>query len=306
METLMSRPTVILIDANNLAHRCMHAYKDLGFTEKNEFEFTGLCYGFVVNLMFLNKEFQPDHMIIVWDGGSDYRRSIYPQYKMKRKNRKKLDTFDYKKEMGKLHEVVHSLGIQTIWTPKEEADDVIGTLCKKLHDEYDITIYSNDHDFMQLLKFRGVTLYRSYGHNSEHVTKRDFVNKYGFQPRYYPNVLAIGGDKTDEYPGVKGISEETAVKLVAQFGPKIRHIYANIASGALTGRTVEPLQRNRFMLFMCKKLAMIKTNVQLVEKESTFDEKVLKELFLRLRFHSLLFDKRFLEIKHLPHGKIAL
>jgi DNA polymerase-1 len=325
----LEKKKLLIIDGNGLAYRCLYTHGDLGFREnegeqwlkkESKFIYTGMTYGFLVSLIMMNKEIEPDSIVIAWDGGSKYRQDLYPGYKSKRKEKRKEEKKKHEKlikdqvvkkdpnfkpphnvnrELDQVRELIHYTGLQQFRKQHEEADDIIGTLVKKFHKEYSITIASNDHDFLQLLNYDDIRIFRSTGFKKEFIYKKNFIKKHGILPKYYPNVLAIGGDSTDEYPGVKGVSTETAFEIVKKYGPELEKILEKARSGKITeargvGRLIS---EQKDMAILCKKLAKIKTDVELLEEKSKFDENSLINIFKKYKFHSLLFDDKMSEIK---------
>ncbi len=318
----------MIIDGNGLAYRCLYSHggykthtQPLGFyNEQGKYIHTGLTYGFVISLLMMIKEIKPYSIVIAWDAGSKYRQDLYPGYKSKRKKKRieekkvslqiiekeqiKHDP-NYKpphnipKELDQIRELIHHTGIQQFRKRDEEADDLIGSLVRKFHKEYAITIASNDHDFLQLLNYEDINIFKSIGNKKEFITKKDFVRKYKILPKYYPNVLAIGGDSTDEYPGVKGISVETAFEIVKQYGPELEKILEKASNGKIESRQGKLLVEQKDMAILCQKLAKIKTKVPLWSEKTEFSESNLVNIFKKYKFHSLLFTDRMKEIKDL-------
>lgn len=329
------KQTLLLVDGNSLAHRCIYAHKDLGFwADEKLFVYTGMAYGFLKSMEMMNKKLNPDAVIVVWDGGHAFRTAIYPQYKQRRRESrlrerediKKLvkdqkaeamkdptakpqkPPHDFRKEIRDLWSIMRHLGIQQYHTINEEADDLIGTLCYKLRDTYRIIISSNDYDFQQLLH-DDMILYRSgsNGKQPEYITEASFRKQYGFHPKFYVNVLAIGGDATDEYPGISGISEETAFELVAKYGPKLEKIISKAEAGEITNtRATNLINEKKDDARLCKKLAKIRIEAPLTPKPALFDIEKLKNDFKALRFHSLLYadDLAKIEAIRKPHVTI--
>lgn len=327
----MKEKTLLIIDGNSLAHRCIYAHNDLGFRDKNNnFIYTGLAYGFITNLLMLNMKFKPNTIITVWDGGCNYRRKLFPAYKLKRHTKKNkeniqnLKAFDksqithekpphiFNEELKQLKEILQFMPVQHCILPGEEADDVIGTLAKSLHAQYSKTfICSTDHDFLQLLKYKGVRLFRSYGNKEEIININKFIKDYHIHPEYYPNVLAIGGDATDEYKGVSGISEETAFNLVKNYGPSLNMILgvAKKDSSNMKPRHKKLILQQKENMFLCRKLATIRTMIpkeEIIFTTGKFLINSLTKQFKKYKFHSLLFKEEMCLIKNLPRNFIEL
>lgn len=295
----------MLIDGNNLAHRCLHAYRELGFRdEKGTFVFTGLMYGFVSNLLHLARALPFQHAAVVWDGGSAYRKKLFPGYKKKRHENKRNEKveIDYKKEMVRLEELLLVMGITQFRTPKTEADDVIGRLTRLLRKRHHVTIYSSDHDFQQLLRYSGTSTFKSQKSHFEMMRGKDFLINTGLKAKYYPHVLALAGDQTDEYPGARGIGEKTALQLLKDYGPTVQDLYSNLAK--VPERLRKILERDREMVELCLKLATIRTSgFRLLETTAQFDEKRTVAEFKRFRFHSLLFEDKMEDVRNFPRER---
>lgn len=307
---------LLLIEGNGLAYRNFFSHKDLSIKENDKTHFTGMQYGVLNSLITMNKEFNPDRIIIVWDGSSQRRKKLYAGYKRKRmekreKERKELaklleltpDTpvHNFINEFEETKNLINLIGVQQIQDMKEEADDVIGSIVHSLPD-YKIMIASNDHDFNQLLKKDRVEQYinitnRNY-HKSKIVTYESFYEEHKINPKFYPNVLAIGGDSTDEYPGVKGISEETAFRIVKEFGPKLSSIIENAKKQRIKpDRYSRYIVRDEGMIYIFKKLSKIIPDLKIPpDIEDKNDHKLLAFKLKELRFHSMLFKDSFSEL----------
>jgi 5'-3' exonuclease len=323
------KETVLIIDANSLAHRCVYAHKDLGYRNKEgNFIYTGLAYGFITNLIMLNEKFAPKSIIIVWDGGCGYRRKLFPGYKLKRHTMKDAQRAKniidsdaaliskekpphmFAQEVSQLKDILRYMPARQCILPGEEADDLIGYLTKKVSKlkKYETIICSNDYDFMQLLQYDNTKLFRSYGGKEEMITRKSFMKEYGIEPKYYANVLAIGGDATDEYKGVVGISEKTAFEIVKKFGPMLRDILNNTATSNSKGFSMSKahaskITNQREQMILCKKLAKIRTELpedKIMYSSSVLNLEKLKKELSKNKFHSFTFDEKLDSIKLLP------
>lgn len=314
--------TVLLIEGNGAAHRSLYSHKHLKYTDEKGFQhYTGMQYGVLSSLMYLNNEFDPEHMMIVWDSNSSRRINLFDGYKKKRIEKRNIEQKEIKKELKKnpktlyhnfqkeaieTRKIISMIGIQQFRTPNEEADDVIATLVEKLKKNYNIIIISNDHDFIQLLDGSNVSIYKQAVNKKEIITYDFIKKKLGFKPKYYSNVLALGGDQSDEYPGVKGISPEKAEEIVRKYGPGLELILSKAKNNELEGRYNDLINSNIEMIKLCKKLSTLIKNVEIKELESEWDENGLKEIFNQLRFHSMKYDDKFNEVKRLRKEKIII
>lgn len=293
----MEKKTILIIDGNGLARKCMYVYRDLKVRQGDVLHYTGTIYGFFTNTLALYTKFKPDQVVIAWDGGSEYRKNLYSGYKKKRKihQQKEQADRDFLSELIELQGILKNTGLKMFRTKGEEGDDIIGTFCKKYRKKYKIIIASNDYDMLQLLKYNGVRILMSNLRDINIYTRKKFITEYGFHPKFYPNVLAIGGDRTDEYPGIRGISEKSAISLVAEYGPDIDSIFKNTPKDNRQGKLLCKTE-SRELVNLFLKLAIIRCGVVLSNEGGVFNRKLLESKFKEYKFHSLLFNDRFLSL----------
>jgi DNA polymerase I len=205
----------MLVDGNNLAYRGYFVLKDAGLTNP---EGRAICMemSFLKILIKYLKEHKPSHLCIVFDSGRcRYRESLYEGYKKKRRDGPRLaDIKEQKDYTVKMCSEI--LKVKTAIIPNTEADDIIAVLSKQITSRGDACfIVSNDHDMHQLLTGSKVTIVKNDGI----LTRDDIIEKYnGIQPERLPEVWALSGDTSDEIPGVPGIGEKTAIKIINKYG----------------------------------------------------------------------------------------
>lgn len=327
------KQTLLVIDGSGLAFKSNPRPTDekpLGyFLEGGGFVHTGLQYGFMKGLLHLNKEFSPDAMVVCWEGGWDRRLKIFPDYKRSRavahaeavrqeaalveergSEKGFIPPHNFRVELPRLYEMTDMLGIQQFQTPGEEGDDLIGTIVRLCHKRYRIVVVSNDHDFKQCLKYDDVSTYFSLGFRKIKHTRREFVKKHGFHPKYHVNMMALTGDPTDEYPGVPGIGEVRAMRLVSEYGPRLDSIFEKARKGKIEIRGIkrinELLLENEATVWMNRRLASLH-NVELRERRSKWMPKKLMRYFAEHRFHSFTSrPERFAEVERLPRKRLEL
>ncbi|MGV2875276.1 5'-3' exonuclease [Macrococcus capreoli] len=172
--------------------------------------------GFVRHVVSAIHDTNATHVIVCWDMGSKtFRNEIDPNYKAHRPapQDELIPQFDM------VQEISRQLGFHNIGVQNFEADDVIGTLAKSLDDTYNIKVISGDRDLLQILDEhievwltkKGFNIYNKYD-------KARFIEEYQLQPKQLIDVKAFMGDTADGYPGVKGIGEKTALKLIQTYG----------------------------------------------------------------------------------------
>ena len=213
----------LFIDANNLAIRSAFANKDL---KDSNGVFTGIHYGFFRALISLRKKFSDYTFVICWDGKSKRRmqlsaenvekRIIASAYKANREKNKTDQKFiDFFKQLPQLQEAISYTGIQQVFLPDYEADDVIAAYCKKLRDENQIVASTNDHDYYQILH-DNVSIWD--GLKLKMVTRQDFENKYKIKPEQYVDVGALMGDNGDNIISIPSWGDKTAFEEIQKHG----------------------------------------------------------------------------------------
>ncbi len=206
----MSSSTVYLVDGSGYIFRAFFAITRL--TNRAGFP-TNALYGFTRMLLKLLSEANSDHVVAVFDAGrATFRTELYPEYKA---NREECPD-DLRQQMPYFRELTRALGLPTLELPGFEADDIIGTLSKRLSDAgHDVVIVGADKDLMQLID----------GHVSMWDTMRDrrfkhpeVVEKFGVGPDKVCEVLGLMGDSSDNIPGLNGVGPKTATQLIVKYG----------------------------------------------------------------------------------------
>ncbi len=286
---------LILVDGNNLLFRSFYATAYSGSMMKNSKGFpTNALYGFVSMINKIIAEENPEYMAVAFDIGKNFRAEKYDFYKDGRKETPQ----ELIKQMPYARKILKGMGIAYFELAPYEADDIIGTLSKKVleDDEFVATIISSDKDLLQLvnnqvdmklLKQKGFIRYNP-------VT---FFAEYKIEPIRIIDLKALAGDSSDNIPGVKGIGEKTALNLLAEY-QTIEGIYENIEN--IKGKTKEKLLNDQKMAYISKEIATIYNDVPLeinnLEdlKYTPTESKELQEIYEELEFYSLLkkFDKK--------------
>ena len=300
---------VILVDGNNLMFRSFYATAYTGNIMRNSKGFpTNALYGFTTMINKIINEEKPEYIAVAFDIGKNFRKQKYDFYK----DGRQATPNELLQQMPIARKILDAMGIKYLELEPYEADDIIGTLARMadLDQEYDATIISSDKDLLQLISSDvDVKLLKQTGfirYNTE-----TFKEAYGIDPIKIIDLKALAGDSSDNIPGVKGIGEKTALKLLQEYG-SLEGIYENIDS--IKGKTKEKLVLDRDNAFMSKEIATIYKEVPLnIEFEDIIykgaNEQALGDIFESLEFYSLLknFDRKevvkddisFLEINDL-------
>lgn len=209
---------LILLDASNLFWRAYHGLIHQHFEHGGRP--TWGIYGTVNTISGIVKKYRPSHLAAVFDWGkSDYRVNLWPKYKAGRPT-SVSDYFDFEdanNQLTKTQELLELLGVPVFRDHYVEADDVIGAFCERFADSVEhTTIVSGDKDLRQLIRPNVVLLQPSLGHKTEQIWDQEAVIEYyGVIPSRLPEIWALSGDKADNVPGVPGIGEKTAIKLIS-------------------------------------------------------------------------------------------
>ncbi len=284
---------IILIDGNNLLFRSYYATAYSGGMMKNSKGFsTNALYGFTNMLNKIIKEEKPDYFLVALDKGKTFRHDSFSEYKSKRQEtpQELIDQIEYSKKL------LEAMGISWKEAPGFEADDIIGTMSQNIDDDKEVLIISSDRDLLQLINEKvKVKLLKSQDYIL--LDNNNFVKEYGIEPSKIIDLKGLQGDASDNIPGVKGIGEKTALKLLNDY-KSIENIYVNIDK--ITGKTKEKLLEDKDSAFMSKQLATIYKEVPLDLKVDDIEYKgasvdELRKIYEELEFYSFL--KNIVEVK---------
>lgn len=248
---------ILLVDGMALLFRGFFATSIRGNFMKNENGVpTNGVYQFVRYLLDAVNTFQPTHVICCWDMGSKtFRTSMYEDYKGNRSEppEELIPQFDLVKE------VVAAFDMPNIGIENFEADDCIGTLAKQFSNEHQVLILTGDQDILQLVEPGiSVAIMRKGQGNYEVFNEENFLEKKGLAPRQIIDLKGLMGDTSDNYPGVKGIGEKTALKLL-QENESIDQLLENIDQ--LPKGVQTKIRSNLDMLHLSRSLAEIRCDV---------------------------------------------
>ena len=284
----MMMKKIILVDGNNLVFRSFYATAYQGVIMKNSKGFpTNALYSFINMMNKIIKEENPSYILVAFDKGKTFRHNKYDDYKAGRM----AMPDELKVQFPKAKEVLVAMGIKYFEIENYEADDIIGTLAKRVdeEDEFDATIISSDKDLLQLISDEvDVKLLKTSGHIL--MNKEEFMNTYQVEPKRMVDLKALMGDSSDNIPGVKGIGEKTAINLVSKYG-SLDGIYENIDS--ISGKTKEKLLADKDNAYMSFDLATIFREVPLdfsLEdcKYNGYKPEEFKKILEELEFFSLI------------------
>ena len=279
---------VVLVDGNNLMFRSFYATLYSGSTMTNKEGFpTNALYGFVNMINKIIHEENPEYIAVAFDIGKTFRHEKYDYYKGKRDETPE----DLKKQFPVAKKILTAMGIKYFEIVGYEADDIIGTFAKKISqlDEYTGLIVSSDKDLLQLIT-NDVEVKLLKPKDYIRMNREVFINTYGIEPIKMIDLKSLMGDASDNIPGVKGIGEKTAIKLLQEYG-SLDGVYENIDK--IKGATHDKLLNDKENAYMSYDIATIYKEVPIdtelekltYEKEDTEE---LINIYNDLGFYSFL------------------
>ena len=287
---------MIIIDGSSILYRSYHGLPDL-VNEKGEG--TGAIVGFMNELLKEKNDLLNEKIVVVMDrGGSSKRKEMYQDYK---NNRPEMPD-DLRRQAHVLKKLVNSLGIDIAYAQDgAEGDDAIGTLA--LSAEEPVRIVTMDADMLQLINDKiNVEILRK-GNRELYDTAR-FEEEYGIKPSQFADFKGLRGDTSDNIPGVSGIGNITAKRLIQTYG-SIDGIYKNI-DDVKPSRVKDALKVDKETAYLSWKLAQIQTDIELDWSKAMENEEKTKEICDQeglLSLKSRLFGKE--EIINLPEYEIS-
>ena len=279
---------LILIDGNNLMFRSYYATAYSGNMMKNSKGMpTNALFGFVSMINKIINEENPKYIAVAFDIGKNFRKEQYDFYKEGRQQ----TPDELKAQMPIARKILDAMNIKHFELEPYEADDIIGTIVKMTEEDKDFAsvIVSSDKDLLQLISEETeVKLLKQTGFIR--YDYKTFVDDYKIEPIRIIDLKALMGDSSDNIPGVKGIGEKTALKLLQEY-KSLENLYDNVES--ITGKTKEKLINDKENAFMSKNIATIYRDVPLnIDLEDLKfdlkDDTKLKEVYNELEFYSLL------------------
>lgn len=273
-----------IIDGSSLLYRAFYALPPT-MTSPDGVP-TNAVYGFLRMLLSLYRELDPAYVAVTFDKDRQtFRMEMYDGYKATRKPApaELVPQFDL------ILEVMHVMGVAVYSLSGYEGDDVLGTLSARYEKELPVAIVTGDRDALQLASDRTTVYLMQKGISSmSEMTPKAVEEKYGITPSQVIDMKALMGDTADNIPGVPGIGEKTALKLLTQY-KTLDNLYAHVDE--IKGAQGKKLAAGKDMAYLSYKLAAIKRDVPM---ETTLEEMAqpvhiseMKELFSRLGINLL-------------------
>ncbi|MBS4804721.1 MAG: DNA polymerase I, partial [Clostridium sp.] len=279
---------LLILDSNSLLNRAFYAIPELTTTDGIH---TNAVYGFANMLFKMKEELKPDYVVAAFDRkGPTFRHKEYKDYKA---GRKKMPE-ELAEQFPLTKDLLNLLSITIYEMDGYEADDIIGSLAKYAEKNgIEVYIVTGDRDALQLasdninvvITKKGVTETAVYNYKT-------FMDEFGVTPTQFIDVKGLMGDKSDNIPGVPGVGEKTAYKLIQTYG-SIEEVLNNIDN--ISGKKLkENLENNRELAIFSKKLATIITEAPMefdldeIKNQDNYNYDELKKFFFKLQMKSMI------------------
>lgn len=283
-------PTLYLIDGHALAYRAYFALSGANPDrwQTSTGEPTAGIFGFASVLMRLLENDKPDYMAVAFDVGKTFRHEMYPDYKG---TRAKMPD-DLRPQIKRIRQLVDSFNLPRLEMDGYEADDVLGSVARQAAEQgLGVKIITGDRDLLQLVNERViVNLPGRSMSDARDYYPADVVKKLGVRPDQVVDMKALMGDSSDNIPGVYGVGEKTAQKLLAQY-ETLDGIYAHLDE--IPKRFQTKLATDKEAAYLSQDLARIRVDLAItldIEQARTdqLDVPAVTALFRELEFHSLI------------------
>lgn len=276
--------SLFLIDGNSLINRAFYALPPLTTAAGDPIN---AVYGLTMMLLRLKEDYSPDQIVVTFDvSGPTFRHEQFDEYKATRKGMPD----ELRSQIPVMKEVIDLMGLKRVELAGYEADDLIGTAAKRGEAAgYKVFIVTGDRDAFQLISPQTTVLYTRRGiTETERMDEENLKKSQGITPKQVQDLKGLMGDSSDNIPGVPGVGEKTALKLLESYG-SLEGVYDNIEE--IKGKLKERLVEFEKQAFLSRDLATIRCDVPLeidVGERKEVDYEALRLRFQELGFKTLL------------------
>ena len=282
----------VLIDGNSIMNRAFYGIMGSKMLTTKDGKYTNAVYGFLAIMFKLLEDVKPKYMAVSFDlKKPTARHKMYEGYKA---NRKGMPD-ELAEQMPMIKEILRAMNIDIVEMEGYEADDVLGTLSRYGEKQgLEVIILSGDRDTFQLATNKvTIRIPHTKGGKSEtdEYDEKKIKEKYGLKPQQLIEVKGLQGDTSDNIPGVPGIGEKTALKLIQEYG-SIDKLYKKIEEGKdnLKGKQREKIIENKELAILSRTLGTINVNVPIKDNLTDFkveewDKEKVLEIFKQLNFN---------------------
>ena len=299
---------LLLIDGNSIMNRAFYGIMGSKMLMTEDGTYTNAVYGFLAILFKELEELKPEYICVAFDlKAPTERHQLYKEYKA---NRKGMPN-ELAQQMPIIKNILHKMNIQIIEKEGYEADDILGTLAKWGQSQnLEVIILTGDRDSFQLIDENIIVRIprtKQGRTETEDYNIQKIKEEYGLMPKDLIEVKGLAGDASDNIPGVPGIGEKTALKLVQEYGT-IENIYLKIDSQK--GKLKENLEQNKDLAMLSRTLGIINIEVPIEKEIKNFkvidwNKEEVYEIFKRLKFNRYI--ERFnLSLKEQPKQELQL
>jgi len=293
---MSDRPKLFLIDGSSYLFRAFYA---IGHLSNSKGLPTNATYGFIQMLFKVLKEHRPDYLAVIFDSKAPtFRSEVYKEYKANRPAMPEA----LSPQIPYIKKIIEGYRIALLELEGYEADDLIGTVAKRLESEVDVVVITGDKDILQLVSDR-IQVYDTMKEKRYGV--EEVIERFGVSPEQVVEVMGLSGDAIDNIPGVPGIGEKTAIQLIKTYG-SIENLLAHVEE-IPQKKLKENLRTHGDLARLSRQLATIHTDVPVDSQLKDFslsppDLKSLKQIFKELEFNKLL-KELFAEEASLSAGR---
>ena len=277
---------MLVVDGNSILNRAFYGIRLL--TNKNGL-YTNAIYGMITILSRHIEQLKPDYCAVAFDlKAPTFRHKMYDGYKANRKGMPE----ELAAQMPYAKKCMTGMGMTVVTCEGYEADDILGTLASSIgSEETDVYVLTGDRDSLQLID-EHVSVLLVKTKETVLFDPRVFREEYGISPDHFVEVKALMGDSSDNIPGVAGIGEKTALKLIAEYGT-IQELYNTLETAKLSEGVKKKLSEGRAMADLSLELAKICLEAPIDRDREAYAyngvrEAELRELFMELDFTGLL------------------
>ncbi len=288
----MAQKKIVLIDGNSLVYRAFFALPTTLRTACGQV--TNAAYGFTSMLIRLIKDEKPDAVIVAFDKGKPHRVVRYKEYKAHRPETPN----ELRSQFPLVRDILGALQIPIVEMSGYEADDILATLAKRLKEKNQVLIVTGDRDMLQLVSSSVTVLATKRGiTDTKRYDREGVIERFGVPPEKIADLIGLKGDSSDNIPGVPGVGEKTATKLLQQFG-SLEEVLSHVDQ-IEPKRFREAIGKHGEIACLSKELAILENDVP-VEIEigqcelGNWDRSDVENVFLSLEFETLL-DRFFAE-----------
>ncbi len=283
------RSLLVILDGHGIIHRAYHAFKEPLIIRRTG-EVVTAAYGLANTLLSVLEQLNPTHIAVALDPrGPTFRHELDATYKAQRVAAPE----DLTAQIARCIEVIEAFNIPIFRVPGFEADDVLGTLALQAEEQdVDTFVVSLDSDMVQLVRpCVRLFMFRPYQRDTVTYDEQTVREHYGFEPHQMPDFKGLKGDVSDNIPGVPGVGEKTAVRLIQQFG-SLEAVYERIEE-VQPDKLRELLRTHEAQARHSKEMATIRTDVPIkldleAAHRKRFDRQKVLDIFRELEFRSLV------------------